>query len=175
MYGRRVPKNDQRVEAYGAVDELNAALGLARAYSGDRTITGEIQAVQKDLIIVMGELATAPEDLHRYGKDGFSLTSSDMVEAVTRLIVDYERDKSLYPNDWVMPGANPLSAALDFARVTCRRAERRVSALMSRDSAFNPEILRYLNRVSDFCWILARYAEKSVAHSALGQSRSAIE
>jgi cob(I)alamin adenosyltransferase len=172
MYGRRVPKNDERVEAYGAVDELTAALGLARAYGDDRFASDQILAVQKDLIVVMGELATAREDVDRYVKDGFQLTNAEMVERLTDVIVDLEKDKSLYPNDWVIPGENAVSAALDFARTTCRRAERRVSALMSEDETFNPQLLRYLNRLSDFCWILARYCEKQ---SAISNCKSNIE
>jgi len=156
MYGRRVPKSDPRVEAYGAVDELTAALGIARAICDDKFTADQIFAVQKDLINVMGELATVPEDRARYLKDGFQVTDAKMVDQVTAVIVDLEKDKSLYPKDWVIPGANAASAALDFARVICRRAERQVATL--KDT--NPEILRYLNRLSDFCWLLARYMEK---------------
>ena len=167
MYGRRVPKSEARVEAYGCVDELMAALGLARAMCDEKFVSEQIFAAQKDLIVVMGELATAPEDRQRYVKDGFELTSEKMVDRVTAVIVDLEKDKSLYPKDWVIPGATAASAALDLARTTCRRAERRVAEL--RES--NPEILRYLNRLSDLCWILARYAEKQ---SAITNHRSAI-
>ena len=156
MYGRRVSKNDPRVEAYGAVDELTAALGMARAICDDKFVAEQIFAVQKDLINVMGELATAPEDRARYLKDGFQVTDAKMVDQVTAVIVDLEKDKSLYPKDWVIPGANAVSAALDFARVICRRAERQVATLKDP----NPEILRYLNRLSDFWWLLARYSEK---------------
>src|SRR5205085_9317721 len=156
MYGRRVPKNDPRVEAYGAVDELTAALGIVRAICDDKFVAEQIFAIQKDLINVMGELATSPEDRQRYVKDGFTVTDATMVERVTAVIVDLEKDKSLYPKDWVIPGANSVSAALDFARVTCRRAERLVATLNDP----NPEILRYLNRLSDWCWLLARYMEK---------------
>ncbi len=156
MYGRRVPKNDPRVEAYGSVDELTAALGIARALCDDKFTADQIFAVQKDLINVMGELATVPEDRARYLKDGFQVTDAKMVDQVTAVIVDLEKDKSLYPKDWVIPGANRVSAALDFARVTCRRAERQVATLKDP----NPEILRYLNRLSDFWWLLARYLEK---------------
>ena len=156
MYGRRVPKNDPRVEAYGAVDEMTAALGMARAICDDKFVTEQIFAVQKDLINVMGELATVPEDRARYLKDGFQVTDAKMVDQVTAVIVDLEKDKALYPKDWVIPGANRVSAALDFARVICRRAERQVATLKDP----NPEILRYLNRLSDFWWLLARYLEK---------------
>ena len=161
MYGRRVSKTDPRVEAYGSVDELNAALGLARAVCGDRFVVDQIFAAQKDLIIVMGELATAQDDRERYVKDGFHLTDAAMVDRVTAVIVDLEKDKSLYPKDWVIPGGTAVSAALDFARTTCRRAERRVRGLITEHKDFNAEVVRYLNRLSDFCWVLARYAEKS--------------
>jgi cob(I)alamin adenosyltransferase len=156
MYGRRVPKNDARVEAYGAVDELTAALGLARASSDDKFVTEQILAVQKELINVMGELSTLPEDRQRYAKDGFQIVDPKMVDRIGVAIVDLEKDKSLYPKDWVIPGSNLASAALDLARTSCRRAERHVAMLKDP----NPEILRYLNRLSDFCWILARYCER---------------
>jgi cob(I)alamin adenosyltransferase len=159
MYGRRVPKTDPRVDAYGCVDELNAALGVARAPNGDAFVSEQVLAAQKDLIVVMGELATAEEDLDRYVKDGFHLTTAPMVDRLDVVIVDLEKDKSLYPKDWVLPGGNPLAAALDVARTTCRRAERRVAEL----KRINPEVLRYLNRLSDLCWILARYCEKKRA------------
>src|SRR5436305_7490911 len=86
MYGRRVPKTDPRVDAYGCVDELNSALGLARAVSKHPFVGEQILSAQKDLIVVMGELATAKEDLERYVKDGFHTTTSEMVERITTLI-----------------------------------------------------------------------------------------
>src|SRR3954464_9503274 len=129
MYGRRVSKTDPRVDAYGCVDELTAALGFARAGTLDKFVASEILGVQKDLIIVMGELATAPQDLDRYAKDGFQVTGAAMVDRVTEVIVELEKDEALYPKDWVIPGSNPTSAALDIARTTCRRAERRVAEL----------------------------------------------
>jgi cob(I)alamin adenosyltransferase len=160
MYGRRVPKDDPRVDAYGCVDEVNAALGLSRALSKNQCVCDYILAVQKDLIVVMGELATLPEDRQRYVREGFQFTSRNMVERLTATIVDLEKDPSLYPKDWVIPGGNSVSAALDLARTTCRRAERRVAGLLGAEG-FNPEILRYLNRLSDLCWILARFIEKT--------------
>lgn len=161
MYGRRVPKTHSRVEAYGAVDELTAALGIARASASETLVGDHILAIQRELITIMGELATAPEDLDRYVKDGFRLATADMADRLTSVIQEMEQDKALYPKDWVIPGANPTSATLDLARATCRRAERLVAAL----EKVNPEILRYLNRLSDLCWILARYSEKKPAAS----------
>jgi cob(I)alamin adenosyltransferase len=160
MYGHRVSKSDARVDAYGCIDELTAALGLARSIATDKFISDEILTVQKDLIVVMGELATAPGDRERYVKDGFHITTSAMVDRATAVIRDLEKDESLYPKDWVIPGGTPVSAALDFARATCRRAERHIAAFSINEKNFNAEILRYLNRLSDLCWVLARYVEK---------------
>jgi cob(I)alamin adenosyltransferase len=161
MFGHRVSKGDARVDAYGCVDELTAALGLARSIATDKFISDEILAAQKDLIIVMGELATAPSDRERYVKDGFHVTTAAMIDRITAVIVDLEKDKSLYPKDWVIPGGTTISAALDFARTTCRRAERHIARFMANAEDFNAEILRYLNRLSDLLWILARYAERT--------------
>ncbi len=161
MYGRRVSKTDARVDAYGCVDELNAALGLVRVTATDPFVADHVLAIQKELILVMGELATAQEDLPRYTKDGYQLTTAAMVDRLTGVIDELEKDKLLHFKGWAIPGSTMLSAALDIARTTCRRAERRVAALLDDESAgFNREILRYLNRLSDLCWLLGRYAEK---------------
>jgi cob(I)alamin adenosyltransferase len=158
MYGRRVPKTEARVDAYGCVDELNASLGLARATASDLFLTEQVHAIQKELVIVMGELATAPEDLDRYLKDGFQLTAAAMVDRLTGVVDDLEKNKLAPFKGWAVPGNSLNGAALDLARTVCRRAERQVAALMAAEK-FNPEILRYLNRLSDLCWLLARYAE----------------
>src|SRR5260370_38893091 len=116
MYGRRVPKSDPRVDAYGCVDELNAALGLVRAICNDKFVCEQIFAVQKDLIIVMGELATVAEDGQRYIKDGFQVTSGKMVDRITAVIFDLEKDKALYPKDWVISCGTADCAILDCAQ-----------------------------------------------------------
>lgn len=159
MYGRRVRKSDPRVDTYGSVDELNAALGFARVTANDSFIADHLLAVQKELIDVMGELATAPDDLARYAKDGYALTTAAMVDRLTGIIDDLEKDKLLHYKGWAIPGRTAASAALDLARTSCRRAERRVAVLGEEEGTLNPEILRYLNRLSDLCWLLARYAE----------------
>ena len=161
MYGHRVPKTDARVDAYGGVDELNSAFGLARAVSSDSFLTDQILAIQKELVVVMGELATANEDLERYQKDGFKLTSVAMTDRLTAIVDDLEKNRLGKFKDWAVPGKTLDAATLDVARTTCRRAERRVAALMFADPNFNREILRYLNRLSDLCWLLARLAEQS--------------
>src|SRR3954463_3243218 len=159
MYGRRVAKTDARVDAYGCVDELNSALGLGRATANDSFLSQHILAVQKELVTVMGELATAPEDLARYAKDGFQLTGAAMTDGLTAAIDDLEQNRLAKFKGWATPGETMNAAALDLARTTCRRAERRVAALMAADPNFNGEILRYLNRLSDLCWLWARYSE----------------
>ncbi len=159
MYGRRVSKADPRVEAYGSVDELNAALGVVRVMAGgDSFLQDQVHAVQKELIVVMGELATAPADLARYTADGFHLTTGEMVEGLTRAVEHLEQEKLVNFKGWAIPGDTPVGAALDVARTTCRRAERRVAFLSAGETPVNPEILRFLNRLSDLCWLLERYA-----------------
>lgn len=162
MYGRRVPKTDPRVDAYGCVDELNAAFGLVRSAPNASLLAEQILVIQKELVTVMGELATAPEDLARYEKDDFGLTTSAMVDRLTGAVDELEKDKALYGKGWAMPGHTPLAAALDMARTICRRAERRVAALDGKEHSI-AEVLRYLNRLSDLCWLLARFAEKHTA------------
>jgi cob(I)alamin adenosyltransferase len=158
MYNRRVSKHHPRVEAYGAVDELNAALGLARAGAGDAFIQDNLLAIQKDLVVLMGELATAVEDLPRYVKDGFSLVTSAMTHKLDALVKEIEARKLNY-HGWATPGASLVSAALDVARTTCRRAERRVVALQEADQLQNDEIIIYLNRLADLLWLFARWTE----------------
>lgn len=157
MYNRRVAKHHPRVEAYGTVDELNAALGLARAHAPDKAVDAKLLALQHDLVTLMGELATAVDDLPRYLADGFHPVTAAMTERLDQQAVALEKQLHL-PKSWAMPGENPLSAALDLARTICRRAERRVCALQQDDQLRNPEIIRYLNRLADLLWLLARAA-----------------
>jgi cob(I)alamin adenosyltransferase len=156
MYNRRVPKNHPRIEACGAIDELNAAVGLARATATDEFVRQQLLPVQTDLITIMGELATLTEDLPRYVKDGFSRVTPEMVTKLDEAVAFIE-SKNVSFKGWATPGANLSSAALDVARTVCRRAERRVYEL--REQVENPSILVYLNRLSDALWLLARWAE----------------
>src|SRR4051794_2232052 len=93
MYGRRVPKNHARVEAYGAVDELNAALGLARATAQHDFIRGHLLSIQQELVALMGELAVATEDRERYVKDGYSLVTSEMPARLEKIVREIEGEK----------------------------------------------------------------------------------
>jgi cob(I)alamin adenosyltransferase len=158
MYNRRVPKCHPRVEAFGAVDELNAAIGLARAGTTDDFVRDSLAAIQGDLVLLMGELATAVEDLPRYARDGHGLVISAMTTRVEGSVAKIETAK-VSPAGWATPGANAVSAALDLARTVCRRAERRACVLQETGQLQNAEILVYLNRLSDLLWLLARWAE----------------
>jgi cob(I)alamin adenosyltransferase len=158
MYGRRVPKNHPRVEAYGSVDELNAALGLARATAEHGFVRDNLLAIQKDLVTLMGELAVANEDLERYVKGGFSLVAPPMTAKLDELVKTIEAQNVSFKG-WATPGATQHSAALDLARTTCRRAERRVCDLSSAGELKNGEIIIYLNRLSDLLWLFARWVE----------------
>ena len=161
MYGRRVPKGHPRVEAVGAVDELNAALGMARATATDVFIADNILSIQKNLITLMGELDVLPEDLPRYAKDGFPLVTSDMTAQLEKLVAKIEAQKISFKG-WATPGATQNAAALDVARTICRRAERRVCELSEAGQIKNREIIIYLNRLADLLWLFARWVEKLV-------------
>lgn len=158
MYNRRVPKSHPRVEAYGSVDELNAALGLARATATHPFLGEVLLGIQKDLIIVMGELATLPEDLERYTKDGYPRVTPELTTRLDQWVKEIEAQQISF-HGWATPGANLNAAALDLARTVCRRAERRVSDLAESGQLQNPEILVFLNRLSDLLWLLARWNE----------------
>ena len=158
MYGRRVSKNHPRVEAYGAVDELNSALGLARASAEHDFVRNNLLVIQKDLVTVMGELATAVDDLGRYVQGGFSLVTSELTVKLDQLVSEIEAEKISFKG-WATPGANVSSATLDVARTVCRRAERRVCALQPTNDLRNPEIVIYLNRLADLLWLFARWVE----------------
>ena len=162
MYGRRVPKDHPRVEACGALDELNAAMGLARATADQGFVRDNLIWIQKSLVEVMGEVGVLKEDLARYAKDGYPLVTLELVARLENLVREIEAQKISFCG-WATPGATVGSAALDVARTTCRRAERRVYDLQCTGELPNAQILIFLNRLSDLLWLFARWAEKSAA------------
>jgi len=161
MYNRRVSKCHPRVEAYGCVDELNAAMGVARALATAEFIGDNLLMIQKDLVILMGELATSTEDLERYVKDGYSLLTAAHTAKLDKLVAEIEAQKISFKG-WATPGATPLAAALDMARTVCRRAERRVCELHEAGQLQNLEIIVFLNRLADLLWLFARWVETKV-------------
>lgn len=158
MYGRRVPKNHPRVEAMGAIDELNAALGVARAAAAHDFVRENLFWIQKSLVDLMGEVGVPTEDLPRYAKDGFPLITSAGTAKLEAVVREIEAQNVSFKH-WATPGATPSSAALDLARTICRRAERRVFDLRQQGSLTNAEIQIFLNRLSDLLWLLARWVE----------------
>jgi cob(I)alamin adenosyltransferase len=155
LYGGRVPKDDPAAEAYGTTDEAVAALGAARAVA-DRAGSEEILALQRELFVVGADLATNPEGRGRL-QPGVSLVTAEMTERLERRIDELVEERPL-PSAFVVPGASPASAALDLARSVVRRAERRVVSMERAGSEVNPELFRYLNRLSDLLFVLARHA-----------------
>jgi cob(I)alamin adenosyltransferase len=158
MYNRRVSKCHPRVEAYGSVDELNTALGMARASAEHPFVRDVVLARQKDLVILMGELATLPEDFERYLKDGFKRVTEALIQPLDLLVAEIEKQNISFKG-WATPGSCLSSATLDHARTACRRAERRVAALQEAGGLDNPQIIIFLNRFSDALWLLARWVE----------------
>jgi cob(I)alamin adenosyltransferase len=163
MYNRRVPKTHARVEACGTVDELNAALGLARASATDNFVSDNLFWIQKSLVDLMGELGVTLEDLPRYCKDGYTLVTPDMTVKLDAVVQEIEAQKISFKG-WATPGATNNSAALDLARTICRRAERRVCGMQESGELRNPEIVIYLNRLSDLLWLFARWVETKGGH-----------
>jgi cob(I)alamin adenosyltransferase len=157
LYGQRVEKSDARIAACGDVDELNAALGLARAQTGPRLVKVELPRIQKDLVALMGGLTVTAEDRDRYAKDDFVKLTPEMLGGLDQLVVKLEGLKINFEG-WATPGANVSSAALDVARTVCRRAERAVAQLVASGAA-EALALQYLNRLSDVLWLMARLAD----------------
>lgn len=153
LYGSRISKADPAAEAYGSVDETVADLGTARALSSDPALREILLEVQRALFVVGADLATNPKERAKL-RPGVSLVTAEMVEGLEELI---DRHEAHLPEEFVVPGADPASAALDVARATCRRAERRVVELREAGREVNPEAARYLNRLSDLLFALARW------------------
>ena len=162
LYGQRVPKDHPQIEAVGAFDELNAALGAVKPLLAPDerglAIAALITTTQKNLVAIMGELACAESDAARYAASQFEkLTDSDLKrldEAVAAL-----EARGLTFGGWATPGANSRAATLDLARVVARRAERRLVSLPEHGRTVRPVLQQFVNRLSDLIWLLAREAE----------------
>lgn len=157
--GARVRKDDARVEAYGAVDELNGALGAARAaLPAGAELDALLAQLQSELFDLGAELATPPERLDSKLGARVPLATDERVAALEGEIDRME--ETLPPlKTFILPGGTAAAAALHVARAVCRRAERRTVALARVDTV-RPEALRYLNRLSDLLFVMARYANQ---------------
>lgn len=149
----RVDKDSIRVESYGTIDELNSSLGFARSFIEDEKIIEIIKKIQRELFNVAGELATGngeefPERVEKEQIENLEATIDDCFDAMN------EKEKSQF----IVPGSSKGSAALHVSRTICRRAERRITTL-SRDEDISPLLQKYVNRLSDAIYSLARYSE----------------
>lgn len=151
--GGRVRKDSDGPEAFGSVDEAQAAIGVARAVSSSIRLSKTLERVQRDLWVVMTELSTGSEARMSL-VPGSSAVSEQMVTALEHEL-DRLRESSEMPSGFVLPGEAVLSASLDFARTVVRRAERRVLPIAVDGSM----VIAYLNRLSDLLWALARDSE----------------
>jgi len=153
-YGGRVRKDSLPIEINGAVDEAQAALGLARAESDPGSdVNVRLTALARDLYVLMAEVATAPSNRHKLVA-GSTLVTQDMVLSLERGIDDL-LERFDMPSDFTIPGENRCAAGLDLARTIVRRAER----LAVRDPVDGSYVIPYLNRLSDLLWAMARWQE----------------
>ena len=159
LFGQRVAKSDLRCEAYGTIDEAVSALGIARNFVTRDKVKEIITNVQKELFTVGAEMATRPEDLERLASS-FTPVTEDMVDKIEGLINELEAKIEL-PKAFIIPGSNAGSSFVDLARAMVRRSERRAVVLMEKGEINNDAILRYLNRLADLLFIVARYEETS--------------
>lgn len=154
FFGGRVGKADLRPAAYGDVDEAQSAIGLARAFAADHGELGDVLlGLERDLWVLMAELATAPENRHKL-EAGATRVTPEMVGALESTIDDVSA-RFDPPTEFVVPGGSVVSAQLDVARTVVRRAER--SAVLVGDD--DSQVVAYLNRLSDLLWTLARWQD----------------
>jgi len=158
LFGGRISKSDPRAEAYGEIDVAVSAMGLARALSEDDFIKITLLEIQREMFTVGSELATSPEKWNSL-RSKYAVVTADMVSRIEEIIDRLQRDVEM-PPEFIVPGGSPGSGALDLARSMVRTAERRVVALNEIGEIKNREVLRYLNRVSDLLFIMARYEDR---------------
>lgn len=163
LFGGRVPKDEPRIEVNGAVDEAQAALGLARAESLPGSELDQLLVeLERQLYVLMAEVATAPSNRRKL-VDGQSLVTAAMVSDLEAWI-DRLGERFEMPAEFVVPGANRCAAALDFARTVVRRAERVLASApqLHEEGAAPSFVGPYLNRLSDLLWTMARWQEGEV-------------
>jgi cob(I)alamin adenosyltransferase len=157
LYGGRVDKSDTRTEAYGTTDEAVAALGMARVFIADSLLADLVLRLQRDLFVVGAELATATENSHKL-RPGTTKVTAEMVDGLEEAIDDYVA-RIRMPEEFIVPGESRGSSFLDFARTVIRRAERQTVAMDRAGLLSDREAVRYLNRLADLVFVLARYEE----------------
>lgn len=157
LFGHRVSKSSQRIKTLGVIDELNAALGIARASGSREEWITIIDTVQEKLVGLMGQMATLPEDYPRYRESGFPLIDGEDVDWILEEARGFEAAGVRFKG-WARPGEEGCQAraAIDFARTIARKAEREILILHESGESVPEEVRLYLNKLSDLLWILAR-------------------
>ncbi len=158
LYGQRVPKNHPQIKAVGALDELNAALGFAKATRPAGADHRELECIQQDLVALMGEITCAESDTQRYAGSKFAKIGEAELARLDAAVKTIEARQPKFAG-WATPGANLHAAALDLARTAARRAERELVGLGNHGKTLRPVLLQYVNRASDLLWLLTREAE----------------
>ncbi len=154
--GQRVSKSGPRPEAYGTLDEASSVLGMARAWAKRPRTREIILSIQKELMILGAELATESQDALKFKYQ----VRSQNVERLEQLMEELQNQVTL-KKEFICPGDSPAGAVIDLARTIIRRGERRAVGLLRQKKVQNPEVLRYLNRLADLLFVLARYEDDS--------------
>lgn len=157
LYGGRVPKDDARTDVYGTLDEVVSALGLARAGGLVPRVEEIVIRLQREMFVVGAQLATSEGNQAKL-QDGVSRVTPEMT-ATAESDIDALIGQHPLPQEFILPGQTMGSAGLDVARSTIRRAERRAVTMERGGLVTDPEVLRYLNRISDLLFVLARFEE----------------
>ncbi|HEY8995423.1 MAG TPA: cob(I)yrinic acid a,c-diamide adenosyltransferase [Lacunisphaera sp.] len=160
LYGQRVAKDHPQIEAVGALDEFNAAIGLAKASRPAGQDISGLEHIQRDLVALMGEVSCAETDVPRHAASKFARIGESELARLDAAVTALEA-RGFKFDGWATPGANPYAAALDVARATGRRAERRLVGLAAHGRTLRPLLLQYVNRASDLLWLMAREAENT--------------
>ena len=158
LHGQRVAKDHPQIEAVGAFDELNVEIGAARLLAPEPAARELLKGVQGSLVALMGELACAEEDAAGHEHSRFARLGEGDLRRLDEALAALEA-KELEFDGWATPGATAVAVAFDRARVTARRAERRLAALSTHGRQLRPLLLQWTNRLSDLLWLYAREAE----------------
>ena len=169
FFGGRVPKSDARCEAYGEADSVVSYMGLARALCLDKDNKELLLHIQNRMFTVGAELATLPENYEKL-TDHYHTNDSEKITELEKNI-DKLSDSVDLPSDFIVSGASPGSAALDVARTGVRTLERRLVALDSDSMLVNGEMLKFVNRLSDLLFMMARYEDRDISPEVITGQR----
>jgi cob(I)alamin adenosyltransferase len=174
LYGERVSKDHPQIEAVGALDELNAGLGFAKSTQPASASRAFLEQIQQELVALMGEVACAEKDAARHARSKLSRLDAAALARLDAAVAAIEARQPGF-DGWATPGANLHAAALELARTTARRAERRLVALRAHGRKLRPLLLQYVNRLSDLLWLLAREAEMKTDKAAASRARRPVK